>query len=301
MIKDACLTIGAFDGIHLGHQEVIKHLVKEAASRGGTSLLLTFDPHPLKIIAPQKSPLLLTSLKKKEEIISKLGVEKMIILPFNVELAGMSGQDFVREILLPLKIKKIFVGRNYRFGQKRKGDVHLLWEMGKEYGFEAEGVSPLRTEDGGVISSTRIRESLAEGEIEQAKRLLGRPFSRRGRVVSGEGRGRATGYPTANLEWDKDLLLPKNGAYAVYAMVGKEKILGMANVGRRPTFKKKGLSLEVHLFGFEGNVYGQEIEIIFVKWMREERSFESRSKIAAQLVQDEALARKILVAKDKEI
>lgn len=292
------LTLGVFDGIHLGHKKLLACLVKEAADRGRRSLLLTFDPHPRRLLDPQNPLLLLTSLKERLELISEQGVDGVVLLPFNKEVACMSGEDFVRKVLLRLRIEKIFIGHGYRFGREGRGDINLLREMGREHGFKTQGLLPVRR-GGDAISSTRIRDALSRGEIEEAKRLLGRFPSRRGRVIPGERRGQILGYPTANLDWDRELILPMDGVYAVYTTIGQEKFSGMANIGKRPTFGEKGQRLEVHLFDFDEDIYGEEIEILFVKRIRDEKVFKDRRSLAKHLIQDEALIRKILVAKDK--
>ncbi len=299
-VRGIYLTIGVFDGVHRGHQEVITRLVKEAETKGREKVLLTFDPHPLRVIDPQREPILLISLEEKERLIFELGIKRMIVLPFDLETAQLSGEEFIRKILLPLKIEKIFIGENYLFSREREGDVTFLRKMGASLGFEVEGVLPLRI-GGDIVSSTRIRESLLKGKIHEARELLGRPLSRRGQVVPGEDRGKTIGYPTANLDWDKKLLLPKNGVYAVYIVIDKKRFAGMANIGQRPTFKRNELSFEVHLFDFNEDIYGYEIEVVFIERIREEITFDNPISLKIQLERDEQISREILVAKEGEV
>jgi riboflavin kinase/FMN adenylyltransferase len=280
------VTIGVFDGLHLGHHQLISLMVNEAKKKRRKTLLITFDPHPLKIILPERSPLLLLSLEERLQFIRELGISKTFILSFDSKLASMDGERFLREILLQnLNIEKIFVGKEYLFGKERRGNLELLKRIGKEYGFEAVGISPYKI-GGEVVSSTKVREYLLKGMVDRAEMLLGRPHSIKGKVKRGTGRGKEIGYPTANLLWPKEILLPGNGVYAVYVMIDGKALKGISYIGFRPTFKEKERSFEVHIFGFNGLIYGKEVRVLFKAWIRGEFDFRDIHKLKAQLKED---------------
>jgi riboflavin kinase/FMN adenylyltransferase len=280
------LTIGVFDGLHLGHQEVIGRMVGEARERGVRTSLITFDPHPLKVTIPDRPPLLLLPMEGRLRLIGELGISKTFILPFDSKLASMDGEEFLKGFLLKnLNIEKIFVGEEYLFGRDRKGNLRLLKRVGEDYGFDVVGIPPYRVGEE-VASSSKIRDHLLSGRIEEAERMLGRPHSIIAEVKEGTGRGGEIGYPTANLIWDPDLLLPKDGVYGVYVIVDGRTFKGMSNIGLRPTFGEKERSFEVHIFDFDEMIYGRRVEVIFKVRIRDEIEFGDIYKLKDQLERD---------------
>lgn len=288
------LTIGVFDGVHLGHKEVISCVVNEAKKEGGSPFLITFHPHPLRVILQRDSPILLSSLEERLRLVSNLGIEKAFVLSFDSRLASMDGEEFIKDLLLKnLNIIRIFVGEEYLFGKERKGDLRLLEAVGKECGFDVVGIRPYRIREG-VVSSSKIRDYLLKGMIKEAEEMLGRAPSIIGEVKRGRGRGGKIGYPTANLLWDQDLLLPKDGVYAVYVIIDGVGFKGMANIGLRPTFGEKGREFEVHIFDFDEMIYGKRVEVIFKARIRDEKDLGDIYGLKGQLEKDKEYALTIL-------
>jgi len=298
------VTIGTFDGLHLGHQAVIRKLVERSQRSLTKSIVLTFKPHPQEVLTPQLPPQLLTTISEKEVILKKLGIDVLAILDFDNNLAQMKPEEFVQEFLVNrLRIGEVVIGYNFSFGQGRRGGVACLQELGKRFGFLVDVVPPIEVE-GLPVSSTRIRTAIKRGDLILALKLLGRPYSLRGLVVEGEKRGRLLSYPTANLRLEsKRKLIPKEGVYAVKVEVDAREWGGMMNIGRRPTFgseKRAGdsqsfdLSLEVHLFDFKGELYGKEIIVHFLHWLREEVQFGAEEELKRQLTKDEEKVRDLI-------
>jgi riboflavin kinase/FMN adenylyltransferase len=252
------ITLGNFDGLHLGHQELIRLIIKRAEETASHSMVVTFRPHPLKILAPDKCHPLISIYEEKIRLLDKLGIDVLVKIPFTLDFSAMDPRDFVKNVLVDLLgAKEIFVGYNYRFGKGRKGDIRMLRELGEEFGFAVREIEQVSL-DGEVISSTRIRQLLKNGEVEHAAKLLGRPYALCGIVVKGDGRGRGLGFPTANIA-SRHSIIPSNGVYAVRLFVRDNYYNGIVNIGMRPTFDTKALAIEVHIFAFDEDIYGEEI------------------------------------------
>ena len=286
------LAIGFFDGVHLGHQAVINNII---CSNENSSVVLTFDPHPLSVLSPSQSPPIITALSHKESLIEELGVEDLLVIRFDENRVNQRAEGFVREIVDSCKLKSVSVGNEFRFGYERQGDVSLLTELGRNLGFKVNGIDRICDEAGGVISSTRVREALKNGNLKDAKSLLGREFSISGPVTKGNEIGQEMSFPTANIDIIGSSPIP-HGVYAVLANVGGESFQGVANLGVRPTFTESNdfkTKLEVHLFDFERMIYGEIIEVSFVGYMREEKKFNSVDDLKNQINVDVIEAKRV--------
>ncbi len=284
------LAMGVFDGVHIGHQAVIQRAVDAAAREGGLAGLLTFDPHPIRVIAPGKAPSsLLATLDHKGEIVRDLGVRLFIPLHFDMDFAKMEASDFI-ERLMAAPVRTIAVGEDWRFGHNRSGDVPFLTQEAAKRGFHLEAVPPVMC-DGDRISSTRIRQAIGDGNLAAAARMLGRPYSVSGTVVPGDQLGRTIGFPTANLQTG-DTQLPPDGVWAVRVSDPDGQLWdGVANLGTRPTVGGQKRLLEVHVFDFSGDLYGRALDVRFTKHLRPEQKFESLEMLRAQIEQDAHAAR----------
>lgn len=288
------VTIGNFDGVHRGHQQLFRLVKERARARGGQAVVVTFDPHPIKIMQPQRHLPLLTTTEQKLRFLSHLELDVVIVHPFSREFGAQPAQDFVRHYLVErLGVVEVIIGHDYRFGRNREGDIKLLRELGALYGFQVQVVAAIKIEDT-VVSSTLIRNLIKAGEVARAQVFLGRPYEVTGEVVHGYGRGsRLLGYPTANLKVDNELL-PAAGIYAVRAYLDDRSYDAVANIGVCPTFGDQELTLEVHLLDFQGDIYGRRLAVEFVARLREERRFPDVAALVAQIEQDVAAARQIL-------
>jgi riboflavin kinase/FMN adenylyltransferase len=288
------VTIGNFDGVHLGHRAILARVLKRARELDGQAVAVTFEPHPLKVLRPEMNLPLLTTPDQKLSLLAASGLDGVVVLPFTHELAAMLARDFVQQYFCErLQVREAVVGHDYRFGRGREGNIELLIEMGKNHGFTVQVVWAVET-DGAVVSSSLIRALLRLGKVEEGARLLGRPYGVVGRVVRGKGRGaKLLGVPTANLRPENELL-PASGIYAVRVRRGAETFSGVANIGTCPTFDNQDLSLEVHLLEFQGDLYGENLEVHFVTRLREERRFPSIEALAAQIRADIHQARQAL-------
>jgi len=289
--KNAVVTLGNFDGVHLGHQDIFNR-VKEGASKiNGEGVVITFEPHPLKALAPEKFLPLLTPFRKKMMLIERSGIETVLCIEFSLEFSQISPSEFIRSILVErVKVKEVIIGYNYHFGKAQKGDAQTLKDAGKVFGFEVEVVEPFRIGQT-VVSSSKIRDLIQRGEVERASRLLGRDYPIVGKVVEGAKRGQTLGFPTANLETSDDLY-PKPGVYAVEVEWRQEHLNGVVSVGTNPTFfseqeeKGRPISLEVHILSFNRNIYGEEIQVNFKRRIRDEGRFETSSLLIEQIKKD---------------
>lgn len=287
------LALGVFDGVHIGHQAVIARAVEAAAREDGLAGVLTFDPHPIRVIAPGKAPTaLLGTLAHKARVMEGLGMRLFIPLHFDIEFARMEASEFI-EKLLAAPVKTIAVGEDWRFGHNRSGDVNFLQQEAARRGFNLEAVAPVM-HDGERVSSTRIRQAIRDGNLRAAEQMLGRPYSVAGNVIKGKKLGRIIGFPTANLS-TAEVQLPPDGVWAVRALLPDGRDLpGVANLGLRPTVGGDSRSLEVHLLDFSGDLYGHELEIRFEKHLRSEIKFPSIDALRIQIQRDVDDARKIL-------
>ncbi len=289
------VTVGNFDGVHRGHQALLAAAVEGARATGGVSVVLTFDPHPSRVLSPDRAPEALMTADQKEELLARLGVDRLALLPFTAELSRRPPEEFARAVLQgALGARRVVVGSNFRFGQGRAGDIALLRRLGDELTFEVMAVEPVWHE-GAPISSTRIREALARGAVAAARELLGRPFFVDGEVVRGDGRGRTLGIPTANLALRNETL-PRPG---VYAATGRLLPAGgpraaVVNLGRRPTFGGGETTLEVHLLDFAGDLYGALLRVAFRERLRDERRFDGPEALVKQIRDDIEAARRVL-------
>jgi riboflavin kinase/FMN adenylyltransferase len=289
------VTIGNFDGIHLGHQAMLARLTARAASVGAAPTVLTFEPHPREIFTPAAAPTRLTSLREKLEILRGLNVAHVHVCRFTKAFAALSAEDFVRRILVEgLKARYVLVGDDFRFGARRAGDFALLQRMGKEFGFEAEALHTVETA-GQRASSTAVRDALAAGDMATAAQMLGRPYSISGRVVGGDKLGRKIGYPTANIQL-KHNRPPVKGIFAVHVQgLEQPDWPGVASLGTRPTVHTNGRpTLEVHLFNFDRSVYRKHLRVEFLHKLRDEAKFPSMEALIAQIDLDAKQARELL-------
>jgi len=295
----AAVTIGAYDGVHLGHRHLLRVLQDEARARGLSTEVVTFDRHPATVVRPQSAPLVLTDLDQKLELLASTGVDRTVVVPFDEVRARESAEDFVREVLVDaLGARLVVVGEDFHFGHRRRGNVALLSAMGARHGFDVIGLALEEDASHRAVSSTRIRELLAGGDVSAAAELLGHPHQVRGRVVHGDGRGGAElGFPTANVSLPDGLALPGEGIYACWYERAQGSVhAGAASLGRRPTFHDnvEAPLLEVFVLDFEGDLYDEAARVSFVSRLREERRFDSPEDLVKQMTVDVAAARSAL-------
>jgi riboflavin kinase/FMN adenylyltransferase len=291
--KKVCLAIGFFDGVHLGHQQIIRQTIADARQHNAIALVLTFDRHPNSVVAPGRVPPLIYSLPQKLRGIGSLGADHLLLVSFDKKFSEQSGETFVRGLVRDLgSIQSICVGANFIFGHKRSGDVALLKRLGSEIGFSVHGLSAVSL-DGRVVSSTRIRETIRAGRLDAASQMLGRPYAIAGLVIEGEKLGRQLGFPTANLD-AAGLVLPPNGVYAGLTTLKKKCYRVALNIGFRPTMvsARPELRVEAHLLDFSGGLYGLELEIEIGEKLRDERKYASPMELQAQIARDIAAMRK---------
>jgi len=296
--REAALAVGNFDGVHRGHQALVALAVRDARAAGGTSVVLTFDPHPSRILSPDRAPSSLMTLEQKAEVLAGLGVDRLAVLPFTVELSRQEPEEFARQVLQrTLGARVVVVGSSFRFGRGRTGDLTMLRRLGEQLGFRVHGLRPVMSR-GGPISSTRIREALSRGAVEAASDFLGRRFFVDGVVVRGEGRGRTLGIPTANFDLVNETV-PGAGVYACWCRVlgdGSPARPAAVNVGHRPTFGGGVTTVEAHLLDYEGDLYGRRLRVEFAERLREERAFPGPEALVAQIRSDLGEARRVLKA-----
>jgi len=292
--RDAFVTIGNFDGVHLGHVPILKKLIEEAHRENSKALVITFDPHPKKILRPDIRPFyLLTSVEEKIKLLEDIGIDRLILIPFDLKFSKMTAESFVCDILWDkLHIRKIFVGHDYSFGKSKTGNKIFLAEFGKKLGFEVDIIDAVKLDEE-TISSTRIRHLILEGDVNEAARLLGRPYNISGIVAPGKKRGSILGIPTANIKPDKELI-PAQGVYAVISHLEKERYKGVLNIGFNPTFSDTDLSVEVYLLDFSGDIYGKKVDVLFIERIRDEVKFENPEQLVRQIRRDIDEARTIL-------
>jgi len=295
LARPTLLTIGNFDGVHRGHQALIEEMVKAAGEKACWAGVLTFDPHPLTVLEPERPPAFLTSLEERVELFAAMGLDFVVIYPFTLTTARTPARGFVTALYRRLRLAELWVGPDFALGHQRRGDVAALRALGEELGFILRVVPPFRW-GGQPVRSTRIRALLQEGSVAEAAELMGRPYRLRGRVTPGAGRGRALGFPTVNLVVEPNSVLPGNGVYAGWAEVKGQRYAAAINVGVRPTFESEmsRRTVEAYLLDFEGQLYGQVVTLAFIERLRPERPFESAEALMEQIARDVAATRRAL-------
>jgi riboflavin kinase/FMN adenylyltransferase len=287
------VTLGNFDGVHVGHQILFRKAAEIAFEKGGTSIAFTFEPHPLKIIAPEKVPPLLTHFHKKMKLIEACNIDSVICANFTRQFADQQPRDFSKNILSEkIGVKEMVVGFDYAFGRGREGTIPYLKKMGEEFGFIVHVVEPFQL-DGLTVSSSHVREIIESGNMESARKFLGRYYSIVGPVVAGYKTGQAIGFPTANIDTSK-VQIPGTGVYAVRMIYQNESYDAVANIGFNPTFHRDRLSVEVHIFDFNQVIYGKEIEVVFIARIRSEVEFKSKEELVVQINKDIKKAKTLL-------
>jgi len=285
--RKVCLGIGFFDGVHLGHQQIIRQTLTDARQHDAVGLVVTFDPHPSVIVAPDRVPPLIYSPSRKLRAIEALGADTLLLIRFDRAFSEQTGEAFVRKLARDLgRLQSLCVGANFVFGHQRRGNVELLRKLGGELGFTVHGMAAVAL-GGRTVSSTRIREAIRSGDLDQAGQMLGRAYSLTGPVVRGDGLGRQLGFPTANLE-TAGLALPPHGVYAAWAQTGNLTRRAVLSIGLRPTLPnpRPQLRVEAHLLDFSGDLYGRELEVVFVERLRAEEKFASLADLQRQIARD---------------
>ncbi len=294
-IEGVWLTIGSFDGVHRGHQEIVDRLVKGAAKVGAPTAVMTFDPHPSVVLGKRARPFYLTSLEERARLLGDMGIDIVVTLPFNLEVAQMTAMQFMVHLKEHLGIRYLFVGYDFALGRGREGNVPRLEQLGKELDYRVETIKPIEV-DGEIVSSSRIREYLSAGDVERASHLLGRPYRIYGSVIPGDGRGKSIGIPTANLSVWEERALPKAGVYVCQVNVNDRWWGAVTNIGYRPTFETQVNSprVESHILNFGNDIYGQEVKLDFLAHLRDEIRFSSIADLVDQIREDISEARNIL-------
>jgi riboflavin kinase/FMN adenylyltransferase len=299
-LRGAVVTIGNFDGVHLGHQHIFRHLIEEAHKDKRPAVVISFEPHPKMVLHPERRPFyLITSPEEKIRHISNLGIDALILIPFTLDYARTTAEEFIHDVLWErLRIRKILIGHDYTFGRGKEGNKAFLTAAGNRLGFDVEVLSAFKIGDT-TISSTRIRKAILAGEVRQAASLLGRPYNLTGDVISGHHRGGSLGFPTANIHPDKELI-PSVGVYAVHVILEGRLLNGVLSIGYNPTFADQKLSIEVYIFDFNENIYGKLLDVLFVERLRDEIRFADPKELIAQIGRDIARVREILQTEDAQ-
>lgn len=293
-MRGVVVALGNFDGVHLGHQVVLRRAVEEGRRRGVKVVAATFHPHPRTVLGAGDPPKLLTPMELRREALLGYGADEVWMIPFDLQLSRKTPEQFVRDVLLrEIGAEVVVVGENFRFGHRAAGDFRDLERLMREVGGTAVGVQVRAAGREGEISSTRIRSMISEGEVTDAASLLGRPYVLRGEVVVGDQRGRSIGFPTANVLPDAEAVMPARGVYAGFVLVGEEKYAACTNVGVAPTFDRTESRVEAHLMDFEGDLYGRVVDVTFAKRIREERRFSGVDELTRQIQRDVEEARLI--------
>ena len=289
------LTIGTFDGVHIGHQKIIRSLVSQAREKNLQANLLTFFPHPRMILQKETSIKLIDTQKEKERILENFGIDNLIVHPFSKEFSRLTATEFTRDLLVDqLGISSLYIGYDHRFGKNREATVEDLIEFGRMYDFEVITI-PAQDVSSITVSSTKIRDAIKNSEFEKVKNFLGRPYELNGTVIKGNCLGRTIGFATANLKIDeKYKLIPNKGVYLVRVLYNENNYLGMMNIGNRPTIDGESQTQEVHLFDFNKSIYGDPIKVCFLKKIRDEKKFDSLEDLKKQLVKDQEICKRII-------
>lgn len=291
------LTVGTFDGVHAGHRAIIDRVAEQAQKRSARSVIVTFDPHPRDIISPGDAGIkLLTTLQERSEILEELGIDVMLVIPFDRDFSLLSSEEFIRDIIhKKIGVSEFIIGYDHHFGRNREGTIETIERLGKELDFDSYVVSKREIGEK-TVSSTAIRNAISEeGNVEQAAEFLQRPYRLNGTVVHGDKRGKKIGYPTANIKPEHSKkIIPQDGVYAVKIRVDDEWYDGMMNIGERPTFEGKVKTLEVHIFNFSQGIYGMEVQVRFYHRIRDEIKFSGIEDLKKQLKEDEVIAKELL-------
>ncbi|MBO8137045.1 MAG: bifunctional riboflavin kinase/FAD synthetase [Desulfotomaculum sp.] len=286
--KNIVVGLGNFDGVHVGHQKLTKKVVSEARKIAGTAVIFTFNPHPLSVLDPQNDPPKLLTQQSKEELMGRLGIDVVLSIPFDIEFAKITPKEFIEKVLYQeMAVREVVVGYNFSFGSRGEGNVETLRQYASRYNYTLHVIPPV-TINKRVVSSTVIRKMIMDGDVETAGRFLGYAPFIKGIVVTGDKRGSTIGFPTANIDLDDKILTPANGVYSVHVDVGDDIYLGVANIGTKPTFNNNEVkrNLEVHLLDFNGDLYGQQITVKFLRRLRREQKFNSVNELVAQIQRD---------------
>src|SRR3990172_1772349 len=286
-LHESWLTIGSFDGVHLGHQEIIRHLVSEAHSREALAVAMAFFPHPAIVLGKRQNPLYLTTIEERAEIMGEMGVDVVITYPFDLQTANLSAREFIALLHEHIKFEGLCVGHDFALGKNREGNTEKLSLLGQEFGYQIELIAAVKNDDV-IVSSSGIRTKILEGEIEQAMRFLGRHYRIKGKVIPGDGRGKTIGIPTANLEIWQEQAIPKTGVYAAWAKIRDRTFEAVVNIGVRPTFEPETSlpRVEAHVLDFHEEIYGEEIILSFVARLRDERRFPNIEALVEQIRYD---------------
>lgn len=289
--KQTVVTIGTFDGVHIGHQKIIKHLINTGKIEGLQSVILTFFPHPRMVLQKDSNIKLINTINERHDILDDLGIDYLVIKKFTHEFSRLSAEDFVKEILVEkLNVKKVIIGYDHRFGRNRNADINDLKTYGKTFGFEVEEISAQDINDV-AVSSTKIRTAIIDGDIEKANAYLGYKFMLTGKVTKGKGLGKQLGFPTANIEIEEDYkIIPKQGSYIVNSMINETLVYGMMNIGMNPTVNGSKETIEIHFFDFDEDIYEDIIKIDLLHRIRDEEKFESVEALKLQLAKDKNTA-----------
>lgn len=296
-IPNSVITVGTFDGVHAGHRAIIDTVVDKADERDARSVLVTFDPHPRDIINPGDAGIkLLTTLQERCEILEELGIDTMVVIPFDRDFSLLSSEEFIRDIIYDkIGVSEFVIGYDHQFGRNREGTIETIEQIGEELGFDSYVVSKREVGEK-TVSSTAIRNAISEeGNVEEAAKFLQRPYRLNGTVIHGDKRGKAIGFPTANIKPEhSNKIIPQNGVYAVKVRINGDWYNGMMNIGIRPTFDGDVQTLEVHLFEFDEEIYGKEIQVRFFSRIRDEKKFDGKEELIAQLREDEKRSKELL-------
>ncbi len=299
-IPNSVITVGTFDGVHAGHRAIMDTVAQKADKRNARGVIVTFDPHPRNIISPGDDGIkLLTTLQERSEILEELGIDTMVVIPFDRDFSLLSSEEFIRDIIFDkIGVSEFVIGYDHHFGRNREGTIETIKRLGKDLGFDAYVVSKQEVADQ-TVSSTAIRQAISkDGNVEQAAKFLQRPYRLNGTVVHGDKRGKEIGFPTANIKPEHpEKIIPKDGVYAVKVRINGNWFKGMMNIGTRPTFDGKVQTLEVNLFDFDKIIYGKEVQVRFFNRIRDEKKFDGVEALIKQLKDDEKRAKKLLNAK----
>jgi len=294
--NDTIITIGTFDGVHLGHREIFNVLINKSKKNGCRNFVITFEPHPRMVLQPDSTIKLLTTFEEKVEILEEMGIENLLVIPFTKEFSQLTSEQFFKQYVLEgLGVKKMVIGYDHHFGKGRDGDEQKIRELGTLNNFEVQKTDAVTINET-IVSSSKIRQAISDGQVQLAALMLGRNYSFAGKVVEGDKRGRQIGFPTANIRLDNEnKLVPKNGVYAVKVFLDNRVFNGVMNIGLRPTFKETKIVLsEVHILNFDEDIYGKQIRVEFIEHIRDEKKFNSKEELIKQIEIDKQVTNKLL-------